>query len=218
VKSVDLTLSLPTWMQLPVPDHVASDAVVREELLSWQVHPDGETVSFLSLVVGDLAASQAAAGDVAVIQQASFTPVDDETFYAYVTMENRDADSALMDTLQLPGLVLVPPVVYTDEATMQVTVLGEEDTLSSVVARIHDDVSVSIERVSDHGRLGGSLAGRLTRRQFEAVEVARDLGYYAVPRTASLAEVAAELDISESAASSLLRKAEQALVDAALVR
>jgi predicted DNA binding protein len=48
--------------------------------------------------------------------------------------------------------------------------------------------------------------------------VARELGYYDVPRRAELADVAAELDCTESTASVLLRKAERALVDAALVR
>ncbi|MFC7079905.1 helix-turn-helix domain-containing protein [Halorussus caseinilyticus] len=55
-------------------------------------------------------------------------------------------------------------------------------------------------------------------RQFEGIETARGLGYYDVPREAELSEVAAELDCTESTASALLRKAERAPVDAALVR
>ncbi|WP_276278984.1 helix-turn-helix domain-containing protein [Halorussus caseinilyticus] len=72
--------------------------------------------------------------------------------------------------------------------------------------------------MGDHRHLAGSLAGRLTMRQFEGIETARGLGYYDVPREAELSEVAAELDCTESTASALLRKAERAPVDAALVR
>jgi len=81
-----------------------------------------------------------------------------------------------------------------------------------------EHAAVEIERVGEHRHLAESLAGRLTMRQFEAVEAARDLGYYEVPREAELADVASELDCTESTASALLRRAERALVDAALVR
>jgi predicted DNA binding protein len=90
--------------------------------------------------------------------------------------------------------------------------------LSTVLEDVPDGITATVERVSDHARLGGSLAARLTDRQFEALAVAHDAGYYAVPRAGSLATVAEELDISESAASTLLRAAEQALVEAALVQ
>ena len=65
-----------------------------------------------------------------------------------------------------------------------------------------------------HRRRSESLAGRLTARQFEALQVARQIEYHDVPHTGSLGEVAAELDCSESAGATLLRAAESALVDA----
>lgn len=218
VQSVSLTISLPEWMQLPVPEYVDPDAVVREELLSWQVRPEEDAVYFLSLVTGDLSVCRETVDDVEVIRRADFEPVDEDTFYAYVVMDHRSADATLMAALDTPGLVLVPPIVYADAETIRVTVLGEQKALSGLLDSFPEDVSVTVDSVSEGVPLRGSLAGRLTRRQFEAAEVARDLGYYAVPREASLADVAAELDISESGASTLLRKAERALVDAALPR
>ena len=218
MQSVNLTISLPESMELPVPEYADPDAVVREELLSWQVRPDEEAVYFLSLLTGDLAACQEAVGDIDSVRRVDFEPVDEDTFYAYAVMDLRAADSSLMATFDAPGLVLVPPIVYTDTDTVQVTVLGDESALSGLLEGFPDEVNVTVDRVGDHARLGGSLAGRLTRRQFEALGVARNLGYYEVPREAPLADVARQLDVSESAASSLLRKAERALVDAALPR
>lgn len=52
----------------------------------------------------------------------------------------------------------------------------------------------------------------LTERQREAVEVALDLGYYEVPRATSLAAVADALDVDQSSASGLLRRAEGRIV------
>lgn len=220
MQSADLTLSLPESMQLPVPDGVdAASVVEREEVLSWQVRPDQDAVYFLALIVGDVDAFRELAGTLDAVRRADVAPVEGaDTFYAYAEMPLRAADETLFDALSIAGLVVVPPLVYTDTGTLHVTVLGEEAALSGVLAALPDAVGVTVERVSEHGRLGGALAGRLTHRQFEAITVARDAGYYAVPREGDLAAVAAELGVSESAASTLLRKAEAALVDAALGR
>jgi predicted DNA binding protein len=54
----------------------------------------------------------------------------------------------------------------------------------------------------------------LTNRQLELVETAAELGYYAVPREASLEEVAAEVDVARSTASTVLRRAESNVMQA----
>jgi len=53
----------------------------------------------------------------------------------------------------------------------------------------------------------------LTDRQREVLLAARELGYYATPREATLTEVAAALDVSKSACSDVLHRAEGNLVD-----
>lgn len=218
MQSVDLTLSLPESMQLPVPEYITRDTVVREELLSWNVRERDAVICFLACVVGDREACRAAAADLDAVNRCDFTRVDDDTFYVYAEMDLRRVDRTLIEILDSQSVVLVPPVVYTNTATLHITVLGEQEALSRVVDGIPDAVSVEIDRVGEHRHRTGSLAGRLTARQFEAIGVARELGYYAVPREAALSEVATALDCSESAASTLLRNGEQALVNAALGR
>ncbi|WP_323675845.1 helix-turn-helix domain-containing protein [Halorubellus sp. PRR65] len=220
MQSADLTLALPEPMQLPVPEWVDGDEVVdREEVLSWQVRPAEDAVYFLSLVSGDLDAVREIGETTDVARTVDVTPVEGaDAFYVYAEVPLREADSAFMSTFDAPGLVVVPPLVYTATDTVHVTVLGEADALSGVLEALPDAVDATVERVSEHGRMGGALAGRLTRRQFQAIAVARDVGYYDVPRDGDLAAVATELGISESPASTLLRNAERALVDAALGR
>ena len=52
----------------------------------------------------------------------------------------------------------------------------------------------------------------LSDRQHEALRTAYEMGYFEIPRDASLEAVAAELDISASAASERLRRAQTQLI------
>ncbi|MWV41850.1 helix-turn-helix domain-containing protein [Natrialba sp. INN-245] len=218
MQSADLTLRLPPSMRMPVPELAVESALHREELLSWHLDPESETVRFLSLFVGDLEGIEEVVTDLEFVHRYDISRVDDDTFYGYVEMDLRESDAMLLGAFDVSGLVVVPPVVYTGRETVHATVLGESDALSSVLEAFPDDVRVEVERVSDHQRKAETLAGRLTARQFEAMETARAAGYYDVPRSGSLADVAAALECSESAASTLLRTAEAELVDAALRR
>ena len=53
----------------------------------------------------------------------------------------------------------------------------------------------------------------LTDQQYEALRIAYELGYFEIPRRASLEEVAAELGISASSVSERLRRAETELIE-----
>lgn len=214
MQSADLTITLPESMQLPTPDY--EGYVVREEVLSWRVSPADGVVGFLSLILGDRARCRAVAEGIDAVRRFDVAPVDDERFYAYAEMDLRDADASLMEPFDDRGLVVVPPIVYYDSATVRVTALGAAESLTGLLEEFPAGVEIEVERVGAHERLSGSLAGRLTSRQFEALRVARELGYYDVPRSAPLSAVADELGCSESAASTLLRNAEARLVDAAL--
>lgn len=218
MQSLDATVYLPESMRLPSPEGFdVEEAFVREELLTWNVDESRDVVCFLSLVVGDLSACREALAAVDAVESFDVAPVDDDSFYAYVEMAVRPADRALFAALEGRRVVVVPPVVFGPDGEVALTVLGDPDELRGVVAALPDAVDVEIERVGEHRRLAGSLAGRLTDRQFEALSAARDLGYYEVPREAPLSAVADRLGCTESTASALLRKAERALVDAALV-
>ena len=96
------------------------------------------------------------------------------------------------------------------------TVLGTEAALRDLLSDVPSTFDVDIERVSEHRRRTESMVGQLTARQFAALEAAAELGYFEVPREASLAAVASELDCSESTASTLVRTAVNNLVDATI--
>ncbi|WP_256297282.1 helix-turn-helix domain-containing protein [Haloarchaeobius salinus] len=216
MQSLDVTLHLPDEVRLPAPEWFdLGDDFVREELLAWHTDEDRGVDYFLALVVGDLDATRDALAELDAVLDFELVPVDGDTFYAYVELAIGSETTAWRSPLEAQDIVVVPPVVFDPHGSVQLTVLGDPDALRGVVDGVPEFVGVEIERVGEPRGIGGALAGRVTARQLEALAVGRELGYYEVPREASLADVAGELGCSESAASTLLRKAERGLVDAA---
>lgn len=73
------------------------------------------------------------------------------------------------------------------------------------------DIEFTIERVSNHVTLGEPNSN-LTQTQRDAIFRAFEMGYFEEPREATLDEVAAELGITQPAASGLLRRGINRLV------
>lgn len=72
--------------------------------------------------------------------------------------------------------------------------------------------SFTLRRLTDADREEAPASG-LTDSQREALRTAHEMGYFDVPRRASLDDVAAELGISASALSERLRRAQSTLVE-----
>ena len=80
------------------------------------------------------------------------------------------------------------------------------------------EVRLTVERVHEVETLRDDDANALTKRQYEALGAALDAGYFAVPRAATLEEVAARLDISDTAASQRIRRGTRNLLTSSLER
>ena len=79
-----------------------------------------------------------------------------------------------------------------------------------------NDIDIELLRVNEYASLGDTDAG-LTDSQREALLVALDTGYFDDPRNATLSDVAAALDISQPAASGLLRRGTKRLIVSSLM-
>jgi predicted DNA binding protein len=82
-------------------------------------------------------------------------------------------------------------------------------------ARRHD-IDIDLLRVNEYASLGATDAG-LTDSQREALLLAFEAGYFEEPRNATLGDVAADLDISQPAASGLLRRGIRRLIVSSLL-
>lgn len=79
-----------------------------------------------------------------------------------------------------------------------------------------NDVDIELLRLNEYASLGNTDAG-LTDSQREALLVAVEAGYFDDPRNATLDDVAADLDISQPAASGLLRRGTKRLIVSSLL-
>lgn len=85
----------------------------------------------------------------------------------------------------------------------------------NVSFRLHKLTRVGEDADGRFGAGGGDSGGAgLTDAQRAAVRTAYELGYFEIPRTATLDDVAAELDISASSCSERLRRAQTHLIEA----
>lgn len=113
------------------------------------------------------------------------------------------------------GLIVRKPVIYRDGRTYS-RVVGDPGPLQAALDRAPGDIDVRIDEIGRFPDAVERPAGALSDRQREAVETALALGYYDSPRSATHEDVAAELGCAPSTASEHLRKAEAALVRAAM--
>lgn len=77
-------------------------------------------------------------------------------------------------------------------------------------------VGFELSRLREPDPGGGDVTTRLTDPQFEALRLARERGYFDVPRQATLEELGEDLGISRQAVSNRLRRGTEKLVGAAI--
>lgn len=181
----------------------------REELWTWRFVGDVPAVLFR--VVGPIEPYRERIADVDTISEYTLTPVTAESFYAFVRATPTSEEWEWILAFAQDSIVVVPPVVYTDTGDVVFEVLGDSEDLRALFADLPASVDATIERLGDYDRRRNPETV-LTDRQRDVVVTATELGYYDVPRTATVADVAAELDITDSTVSAHLRKAESTIM------
>lgn len=136
----------------------------------------------------------------------------DESFYLYIRERISEDDQEFTDAFSQPGLIIVRPIEYRSDETIQLAVVGPSDAIQAAVDDIPETNGVEILAVGEY--LASRIDARieLTPRQFEAVTEAVESGYYDVAREASLDDVASRLDCSSGTAGELLRRAERTVM------
>jgi predicted DNA binding protein len=212
-------LRQPEWMRHPMQQFMRkTDALRRGELHAWNLSREDRQYA-LFYFRGDIDAYRQRIADVEGIRAFELTPVDEESFYSYVSQAYREADVAFFRQFAELNLVVVPPLIYDESADALVTVVGPGEALSQLVEGLEGtaEVDVTVETVGEYDRRHPRLTGGLTDRQFEALQVATDLGYYEVPREVDLSAVSDALGVATGTASDLLRRAEANLTDRLVV-
>lgn len=192
----------------------AERGVRREALLTLEWHSDGSYALLYRLSGGDADAVRAVLAGRDDVHRYDVVG-DDQHRYAYVHVTEREVLSELLAIAERHALLVDPPFRFTDHG-VRVTVAGADAALRAAFEDAVGRVPIDVERIGGYDPDEPALRGRLTDRQYEALAVAREMGYYETPRTASFEDVADELDCAPSTANELLRRAEARLVDGVL--
>jgi predicted DNA binding protein len=190
-----------------------SDAVEREWLVTWNVGVEDGITSTLFYVVGEREPYERALSAVTTTESYDLAPVGDEAFYAFVRGRETEQSRSIYSAFEQRTLMVVPPLAYRPHGLMAFDVVGDPAALESVLDELPEGITAEIREVGEYDARPGTFAIDLTARQREALAAARQVGYYEVPRTGSVADVAAELGCAPSTASTHLRKAEARLVE-----
>jgi len=213
MQRIQLVLGLPEWMKVP-EQRVIDETEAMEGYESYlSLFQDGE-MQFLTRYRGDPEAWAEALDEMDRVLEYEIIPVTDDEFYSFSRTRREGTEEALKSLLDDAGAFLDHPIEYpVDDGKVRLAVVGEQDALREVIDGFHDDIAVTIERIKEVGTDGESRRGpELTARQREAITAAHELGYYAVPREGSVADVAERLDCTPGTASNHLRKAESEII------
>jgi predicted DNA binding protein len=189
-----------------------------EEARVLEVNETSAGVETLLVAIdGDASKFAAGAGETPGVESVEVRTVSDDRAYALVVL--RSPETPLFDQLHQVGddrgFVIRTPFVYRDGAILGRAV-GDPAALQRALDRTPDAFDVTVEAIGEFRGPPTRPSTRLSDRQREAVETARNLGYYETPRAATHEDVAAELDCAPATASDHLQKAEAKLADAAL--
>lgn len=176
----------------------------------------GETNAMIFRVDGEPDVYRAMLEDREETVMYSVAPVGDGHFFCCVCERLTDRDRMYVEAFTDRRVVVVPPVTYNQDRTIDVTIVGPAADLDAVLDELPSSLSVDVRSVGEYRARPTAAAGGLTRRQREALEAAFGCGYYDSPRRGSVSMVADELDVSPSTAAEHLRKAEAELVRSAL--
>ena len=206
MRAVRVTLEFDAETIHPMHRFVAAhDGFGSYRMVHWNFAGDGENL-LLFHVVGDPDVYEAALEDVDGISSAEITATGDGAFSVYVHDVPDEFGERLLGAFADRNLIVLPPIEYRADWTIRLTIVGEVAETRRALEALPDALDVEIERV---GEYDSRPALGLTDRQREAVAVARELGYYEVPREAPLEDVASELGCAPGTAAEHLRKAER---------
>ncbi|OAQ52349.1 bacterio-opsin activator [Natrinema mahii] len=214
MKTVRLTLRFDAETIHPMHRFVAeSDAFESYRLVHGNFAGEDDDNAFIFHVVGDADVYETALAETDRVDDYELTRTGDRTFTVYVRDLPADVDARLLEELTDGSLVVLPPLEYRSDWTVRFSVVGEPADLRAALEGMPDGIETTVDRVGEYDGADAAV-GALTARQRETLRVARELGYFEVPRAAGVEDVAAELDCAPGTAAEHLRKAEATVVGA----
>lgn len=192
---------------------IDSTFVKRATTLQWKY--TGDEFGIMNYVEGDREKFLHRLEEVSEVIDYELEPNGGESFFVYIRDETTEGLKSILELASHFSFVILPPVKWSEDGILTCSLFGPEDQIQSTLQIIPEFFDVSILKVTE--TLPSMVGPSLTHRQREAVEIALEIGYYDVPRTASHEDVASELNCAPSTASEHLRKAEANIIRSTIV-
>ncbi|NHN42035.1 helix-turn-helix domain-containing protein [Halorubellus sp. JP-L1] len=208
MKRVRITLSPSESYLPPVYRLLTREATYlsRVDIVNWNVAEP--PVGFLLWVRGDHGQLEAALEAGENVREFELFPDGSDEAYVFLAAETATPARALFENFTRDDVLTVPPIECHDDGSSTFTLVGTDGAIQDAVDGVPDGVTVTVDAVGTGAVEGDDVVRSLSGKQREAVRAAVRVGYYEVPRAASVADVASELDCARSTASEHLQKAE----------
>ncbi|PCR91204.1 helix-turn-helix domain-containing protein [Natrinema ejinorense] len=213
MKTVRLTLRYDAETIHPMHRFVADSDAFDSYRMVHGNFAGGDDHAFIFHVVGDPDVYEAALADADRVREYELTRTGDRSFTVYVRDTPEGIDERLLGSFTQGSLVTLPPIEYRSDWTTRFSVVGEPADLRQALEEVPEGIETTVDRIGEYDGSDAAV-GALTERQREAVRIAREVGYFEVPRSASVDDVAAELDCAPGTAAEHLRKAEATVMNA----
>ncbi|RQH01917.1 helix-turn-helix domain-containing protein [Natrarchaeobius oligotrophus] len=212
MKRVRITLDPTGEFAPPLYERLAGGASYLERawIVNWNVARP--PAAFLLWLRGDYRRFEAELESSETADEYELLPIGDRECHCFLEGEVAAAARTLFENFTRGSLLTIPPIACNDDGTNTFSIVGTDADIQAAVDGVPDEVGVTIEAVGGRSVAPESAIGRLSPRQRAAVEAALELGYYAVPREATIEDVARELECSTATAGEHLQKAEAAVL------
>jgi predicted DNA binding protein len=198
----------------PVGRRLSEDPAVRREAIHHvELLGDG-TVVTLAEGTGDRKRYEEIMREDPSVEQ--FLVSGEGRWMATSQFEVNESLRRLLSLRREFDLVVETPIAVTDDGGARLTYVGDEAAFQALfeTAREVPDLDAEVLETGDYHPDADSFVRSLTERQQEVLEAAVEVGYYAVPRTATQADVADVVGIAPSTVGDHLRKIEAEVLGA----
>lgn len=210
MKRIAVEVSYPPSLRHPLHEALIAggEDASKAALLTWG--PVGDVSSLIWIDASREIAARLL--DAPESPDASHLVSDAEGTYAVVRQDEYEFSDEILAVTKRAEVVFIPPLTFRADGTVDVAAVGSSAELGTFVEDLETLATIQIKSVHPYRR--DESTASLTDRQHHALSVALREGYYAVPREANVADVAAELSCATSTAGEILRRAERSVIAA----